>query len=355
MYMLRCLLLSLFFVPALSAQSIFDSLYTWKGREIYFASGKADLNADARQNLDSVARLFSKGQLIRFRITAHTDSVGSASFNAALSTRRAAAVKNALIERGITAEQIQIAGFGEQAPVSSNQTEDGRQRNRRATVEVQKPIPMAFLSGQVQDQQSGNGIKATLNFSSKNRRDSIQTDDRGFYKVRLPKDSLVKMEAIAKDHFFKSQMVKIFGTPELYKKYKVETNVSLPLAKTGEKAILKDLFFVGDSAILLKSSEAQLPLVLKFMQINPDLKVEIAGHINGPNLDLNMETSWRRSLSERRAKVVYNYLLEKGISADRMRYKGYGNKEMIYPRPKNDWESEQNRRVEIRVVEDGQD
>jgi outer membrane protein OmpA-like peptidoglycan-associated protein len=126
---------------------------------------------------------------------------------------------------------------------------------------------------------------------------------------------------------------------------------SLPSsALSGERAILKDLFFVGDSAILLKASEPQLPLILKFMRINPDLQIEIAGHINGSGIDMAFESSWRRSLSTRRAKLIYDYLLKNGIDPSSMSYKGYENKEMLFPKPKNDYESEQNRRVEIRVV-----
>jgi outer membrane protein OmpA-like peptidoglycan-associated protein len=144
---------------------------------------------------------------------------------------------------------------------------------------------------------------------------------------------------------------KIFGSPELYKKYKVNPDIVLSPAKVGETAVLRDLFFVGDEAILLKVSEPELPKILKFMQLNPDLKVEIAGHINGPNLVMRNEPLWRQSLSERRAKVVYDYLLKNGIPAGRMTWKGYMNTQMLFPNPKSEQESEQNRRVEIRVVE----
>jgi outer membrane protein OmpA-like peptidoglycan-associated protein len=335
---------------AFSQSSIFDSLYTWRGREIYFASGKADLNEAANRQLDSIATRFGASPSLRFRITAHTDSVGTSAFNKSLSTRRAEAVKQALVERGIGIDQIQMAAFGEAAQVSFNSTEDGRQRNRRATIEVQRPVPMATFSGQVKDSRDGKGVQATISFSGKTRRDSVKTDENGRYSARLPKDSIVTMEVLAKDYFFKSQVFKVFGSPELYKKYKIDPDIILSPAVAGEKVVLKDLFFVGDSAILLKASEPQLPVILAFMRLNSDLRIEIAGHINGPNLVMEREPSWRRSLSQRRAKLVFDYLLKNGIAAARITYKGYENKEMLYPQPRNDWESEQNRRVEIRVV-----
>ncbi len=345
------LLLLFVFAKTVSAQSIFDSLYAAKSAEVYFAFGKADLTTEAGAVLDSlVASLKAEPRYLRIRITAHTDSIGSPAANEALSKRRAAAVRSKLLQRGLGDAQIEIAGFGERRPIAENSTEEGRQRNRRATLDVITAVPMATFAGQVKDRDTGKGVEATITFRSKTREDSIRTDTTGFYSVRLPKDSVLKIEAIAPNYFFQTTTAKIYGSPELYQKYKVSPDIVLPPANVGEKAVLRDLFFVGDEAILLKVSEPELPKVLKFMQINPDLKVEIAGHINGPGLVMAREPEWRRGLSERRAKLVYDYLLKNGIPAERLTYKGYMNTQMLIPNPKNEKESEQNRRVEIRVV-----
>lgn len=346
-------LLALFvFTTILSAQSVFDSVYSARSAEVYFAFGKADLTPEAGAVLDSVvAGLRANPRHLRIRITAHTDSIGTPTANETLSKRRAAAVRDKLLQRGLGDAQIEIATFGERLPAATNATEEGRQRNRRATLEIMMAVPMAAFAGQVKDRDTGKGVQATVTFRSKTREDSTRTDSAGFYSVRLPKDSVVKIEAVAPNYFFQSMTAKIFGSPELYKKYKINPDIVLPPAKAGETAVLRDLFFVGDQAILLKASEPELPKVLKFMQINPDLRVEIAGHINGPGLIMANEPEWRRSLSERRARLVYDYLLKKGIPAERMTYKGYENTQMLYPQPKNPQEAEQNRRVEIRVVE----
>lgn len=333
------------------AQSIFDSLYAARNAEVYFDFGKADLTAEADAVLDSlVASLRAEPRYLHIRITAHTDSIGSLTANEALSKRRAATVRGKLLARGLGEAQIEIAGFGKRRPAASNSTEEGRQKNRRATLEIITAVPMASFAGQVKDRDSGKGIAASVTFRSKTRQDSVQTDSNGYYSVRLPKDSVVKIEAVAPNHFFQTITAKIFGSPELYKKYKVSPDIVLPPAKAGETAILRDLFFVGDEAILLKASEPELPKILKFMQINPQLTIEIGGHINGPGLVMEREPLWRQTLSERRAKLVYDYLAEQGIPKERMRYKGYKNTQMLFPNPKNDRESEQNRRVEIRVL-----
>ena len=337
---------------ALPAQSLFDSLYSASYVEVFFATGKADLNAEGLAQLDSIANLFSKNERFRLlRITAHTDSIGEKGNNESLATRRADAVRNALVQRGIATAKIQTRAFGERSPVMSNSTETGRQRNRRATVEAVLAVPMTTLRGQVKDRDTGQGIQALVSFRSKTRVDSTRTDSTGRYAVRLPRDSVVKVEAVAKNYFFEDFTTRIFGSPELYKKYKINTDIVLPPAKPGEKAVLRNLFFVGDQAVLLKMSEPELPKILKFMQINSGMHVEIAGHINKPGNPIPEPEPQEMELSINRARVIYEYLLKNGIPADRLRYKGYGNSEMMFPHALGPKESEQNRRVEIRVLQ----
>ena len=348
---------SLFFVLLLftclhlQSQSLFDSLYTSYRTEVYFATGKADLSVADGQRLDTlVTQLRAHPLSLHIRITAHTDSVGNPAANQALSERRAQALRKALQLRGLQAADMYIAGFGEKQPAASNDTEEGRQRNRRATLEVIKQVPMATFGGRITDQETGKGIPdALVLLRSKTRADSTRTDTAGYYSVRLPKDSVVKVEAVAPNYFFESVTMKVFGSPELYKKYKVSPDIQLPSAKAGEKAILRDLFFVGNQAVLLKVSEPELPKVLKFMQINPDLSIEVAGHINHPNLEPEKLAKWEWDLSVDRAKLVYDYLLKNGIAAERMTYQGYGNKEMLFPKGGTEEQQQQNRRVEIRV------
>jgi outer membrane protein OmpA-like peptidoglycan-associated protein len=74
----------------------------------------------------------------KFSIEGHTDSDGSNVFNQKLSEARANVVKNALIERGIKASNINAVGFGETAPVASNKTAKGKAENRRTEVKLQK-------------------------------------------------------------------------------------------------------------------------------------------------------------------------------------------------------------------------
>lgn len=338
---------------ALPAQSIFDSLRLAQRGELYFAFGKSDISAQAQATIDSFSNLYKTGPFkSRLRITAHTDSVGSPENNLALSRRRSDAVRKALVKSGVPDNGVDAAFFGEKNPATANATEEGRQRNRRATLELWRLIPMSPYTGQVKDKSTGTGIPATVMFSTKVRRDSVHTDSVGNFAVLLPQDSVVKVEAVAKGYMFGAVMQRIYGTPEMVKRMAEKpVAIMLPPAVPGAKASIGNLFFVGNKDEVLRSSEQELEKVLRFMEINPGLKIEIAGHINAPGRKLAQLEEWEKALSERRAKTVYNYLVKGGIAAERMRYKGYHNLEMLFPNPQNERESEQNRRVEIRVVE----
>ncbi|MGI9160041.1 MAG: OmpA family protein [Saprospiraceae bacterium] len=353
---MRRLILFLSFLcvaPLARAQSLFDSTYAIQQAAVYFDFGKADLTPAAGVVLDSLATSLRANPAALFiRITAHTDSIGSAPANKLLSSRRAEAVRAGLAARGLAEAQIELAGEGEGRPVAANDTETGRQQNRRATLEIMQAVPMSTLSGQIRDPETGKGIpQALVTFRSKTRQDSTRTDSNGFYSARLPKDSIVKMEAQALGYIFQEKAMKVFGSPELYKKYKINPDIELKQARAGEKAVLRDLFFVGNEAVLLKVSEPELPKVLRFLQINPALQVEIAGHINHPGVKPENLAKWEWELSVNRAKLVYDYLLASGIPEARLRYKGYGNTEMIFPDPgSTEEQQQQNRRVEVRVL-----
>ncbi|MBP6811851.1 MAG: OmpA family protein, partial [Saprospiraceae bacterium] len=261
---------------------------------------------------------------------------------------------------------ISVTAFGERNPAFSNKTETGRYRNRRATIEIARRVPMVIFEGRVTDKSTGQGVETIVTFYSKTRLDSTRTDTTGRYSVQLPKDTVVKMEAIVKNYFFESVTMKVFGSPELYQKYKISPDIVLKPAIPGEKAVLRDLFFVGDQAILLKVSEPELPKILKFMEYNDDLVIEIGGHINLPypekhNFKLKagqtpaehimaLQEPFKQTLSERRAMVVYQYLLKNGIPASRMTLKGYKNAQMLFPHATLEQQQQMNRRVEIMVT-----
>lgn len=357
--LLLCATLMLAACSLVSSQSLFDSIRVARSGEIFFATGEATLSADALTTIDTLCAFFQRNRRAEgIRITAHTDSVGTFEKNLALSQRRADSVRAVLLQRGIAPEKIALNFFGESRPAADNDTEAGRQRNRRATIDVLIRIPMTSLSGRVVDQETGKGVLATVVFSYKELSDSTHTDTTGYYSARLPENIPVKVDAFSRGYFFESVMRNTFGSKEMVQRMAEDNKKEIRLqpARPGQKAVLKNFYFRGGMPTLLESSKPQLPKVLRFMQINPGIKIEIAGHINLPFSRNGDEAplqpgdpNW--DLSEKRAQTVYDYLLEHGISPDRMTWKGYGNSQMVKPYAKYESDMELNRRVEIRVLE----
>lgn len=113
---------------------------------VLFASGKDALLPGAKSKLDEVAAALVKSKSKGFVIEGHTDSQGSDSTNMDLSKRRAEAVRNYLVERGVPAEEVRAIGKGEGTPVAENGTAEGRANNRRVEIVVLKADSAKSLS-----------------------------------------------------------------------------------------------------------------------------------------------------------------------------------------------------------------
>ncbi len=105
-------------------------------RNIFFDSGKSTLRDESQTELDRLFEILNEHQGVKVEISGHTDNVGSASFNKKLSEARAKAVVDYLAEKGIDAERLQYAGYGFEKPIATNDTEEGRQQNRRTEFKI---------------------------------------------------------------------------------------------------------------------------------------------------------------------------------------------------------------------------
>jgi outer membrane protein OmpA-like peptidoglycan-associated protein len=102
--------------------------------DVLFETGQTELLESARSSLVEVVDLLQSEPDKLIRIEGHTDSVGSAQANLELSEMRADAVRLALIDLGVASERITSIGLGEDFPIASNESEEGRSRNRRVDV-----------------------------------------------------------------------------------------------------------------------------------------------------------------------------------------------------------------------------
>lgn len=107
---------------------------------VRFPTGKWDIRPDSYPELDAVVRILEKNPGLKLEIQGHTDNVGTEERNRRLSEKRAGAVMEYLLKKGISKDRLTSAGYGETKPAVSNATKEGRAINRR--------VELAVTSGQ---------------------------------------------------------------------------------------------------------------------------------------------------------------------------------------------------------------
>ncbi len=110
-------------------------------KTILFDLNKATIRKESNEALDAIVDIMKEYDNAAFHIAGYTDSSGSAKYNEKLSKERAASVRSYIVAHGIGADQITSEGYGEEYPIATNKTADGRQQNRRVEVTLEKNKP----------------------------------------------------------------------------------------------------------------------------------------------------------------------------------------------------------------------
>lgn len=131
-----------------------------------------------------------------------------------------------------------------------------------------------------------------------------------------------------------------------------DTNFSIEDVPVGKSFILKNIYFPMGRHFPKQTSDEELQNLLQAMKDNPNMVIAIEGHVccisNVPDAyDLD---SGQMDLSQNRARFIYEYLKARGISENRIAYKGYGKSKPIFTNEETQEQASINRRVEIRIV-----
>ena len=444
-------LLSFLLFPTLLMGQKMQEKPVWQF-DLHFDFAKADLKTEYYPRLDSLVVALQDSTFM-VSMTAHTDSIGDAKANFALSQKRAQAVKNYLTSKNAPETRINTEGYGETQPIAENQSDDGRQLNRRVSVLVLRrlaqvtgivtdsegntplvhakvvltskfvrdsaftdengvysltarlnlPTKMRVVGNPANDCSTFDGqiftvdkwvttqnfalkckskpiqiitatkppiinakkvpIKTTISgfvtndsaqivkqarliFSNDNGKDTVFTDDKGHYSVSNLMYSDVRVGISANDHLPFYQGIVVDSATK-------KVDFKLQTIAAGKKAALKNINFYTSSAEVMTESTPSMQELLQFMKDNGKCTVEIGGHITSFYNTPYPEGSSLHSLSVARAKTIYDYLIQNGIDANRMTYKGYSNFNMIFESPQTEAEHLANRRVEIKIISDG--
>ncbi|MCL4791192.1 MAG: OmpA family protein [Gammaproteobacteria bacterium] len=132
-------------IAALEAEATDRGLVLTLG-DVLFATGKSEVKVGAMSNLNKLVVFLNSYPERSVQIEGHTDSVGSEDSNQGLSQRRAESVRAYLVQQGIAANRLTAVGLGENQPVASNDTQSGRQQNRRVVAIIDNPAPATASS-----------------------------------------------------------------------------------------------------------------------------------------------------------------------------------------------------------------
>ena len=105
-------------------------------QNIYFDFDKYELLKESYPQLDLIVKYLEKNSNIQIAINGHTDNIGTTEYNYELSSKRAQSVVEYLLAKGITSSRLKSEGFGYSIPLSSNETKEGRHKNRRIEMKI---------------------------------------------------------------------------------------------------------------------------------------------------------------------------------------------------------------------------
>ena len=270
---------------------------------VYFDSNKFDLTTKEKQSLNNWISENKNNKIVA--IHGFTDEVGTTGFNDTLAQKRVDFIFQNVKNQIKIREDFKTRSFGESFNQSVNKAE-----NRKVTI-------FYILEKDLPREDEILGIKKMI-------------------KEEQPKTEIVYPEKLV----FENPN----GTKSEFKLDRVFMK-TMGEAKPGEKLKIENLNFIINTFAVVNESRGKMYELLLVLQKNPQLKIEIQGHLCCMPVD-------RTDLSTQRAKAIYNFLIQNEIDKSRLSYKGFGSTQPIYPLPeKDEKERAANRRVEILIIQ----
>lgn len=182
-----------------------------------------------------------------------------------------------------------------------------------------KPQPVTYAQGLIYDAKNFRPLDASFELVDLETGESVAVGTSskiGEFLIPLPVGREYMVNVSREGYMFHSENFKL-KTKEIGEPY--ELNVPLKKITSGNSVVLQNVFFDTDSYELKESSKIELGRLVSFMNLNPDLRIEIGGHTD----NVGSETD-NILLSKNRAEEVAKYVVDSGILSDRVSAKGYG-------------------------------
>jgi hypothetical protein len=245
-------------------------------------------------------------------------------------------------EMGLT-----IESGGQKAYFSSKRDDqEGKNIYSFNLYESIRPDPVAYLKGKVTDKETGKMLVAEyelINLSTGKTAYTSMTDGNGNFLVCLPSGYNYGLNVSRNGYLFYSENFMFEGRHTVMEPF--QKKILLSPLKVGEKMLLANIFYEVDSWQLKKESMAELNRLCNLLKDNKELKIEIGGYTDATGTDEH-----NLSLSEKRALSVVEFLVSNGISAERLKYKGFGNTSPVGDNVTFEGRK-LNRRTEVQIIE----
>jgi outer membrane protein OmpA-like peptidoglycan-associated protein len=213
--------------------------------------------------------------------------------------------------------------------------------------EEARPQVVTYMKGTVFDKENLKKLDARFELTSLTTGaiaiESFSNKKTGEFLVCLPTNDDYALTVSREGYLFYSENISLTGenssTDPMLK------DVPLVPIKVGAKMVLKNIFFETDKHDLKETSKIELNKLIRLLETNPGLKIEIGGHTDNVG-----SHEYNITLSENRAKTVNQYLVENGIEQSRLLYKGYGETKPVDTNETPEGRAI-NRRTEFKVIE----
>ena len=193
---------------------------------------------------------------------------------------------------------------------------------------------------QIRDYETGKPITAELTLAGLSDLDGKHVGSHFYFPIS--KSGKVDLKCDALGYFFNDRQEPISAG------YNHELVIFMFPVGHGKSFKIEEIEFISGSARFMPNSDDKLIRLKDFLVLNSGVKIEIQGHVNAIGEE-NSKAAMK--LSKERAKTVYEFLNQVGISKKRMKLKGYGGTAPVYEKPKNSNEDQANRRVEIKILD----
>jgi outer membrane protein OmpA-like peptidoglycan-associated protein/tetratricopeptide (TPR) repeat protein len=208
-----------------------------------------------------------------------------------------------------------------------------------------RPHVVTYVKGKITDAKGNQPLEAAIEIIDLQSNQPVYQDyssvDEGTFLATIISGKNYGLNISKSGYMFYSENFSLIGYQA---KNPFNISVSLSPIDVGNKVILKNIFFDTNKFDLEAESKSELMKLIEFLGVNPKVHIEISGHTDNVGADQINQT-----LSENRAKSVYQYLVGNGVAADRLVFKGYGKTQPIAPND-TDENRAKNRRTEFKII-----